>query len=82
MKANKVVGKAVEIAKKDAKKAMEVAKKDAKAALAKAKAKFNEAHKSIDKKIESHPEQAVLVAATLGAAIGALAAYKVIKRKK
>ena len=81
MKAKKG-NKAIEIAKKDAKIALNIAKKDAKEALAIAKVKFEKAHKAIDKKIETHPEQAVLVAATLGAAIGALAAYKILKRKK
>jgi len=73
---------AIELAKKDAKIAMDIAKKDAKKALAIAKVKFEQAHKVIDKKIETHPEQAVLVAATLGAAIGALATYAVLKKKK
>jgi ElaB/YqjD/DUF883 family membrane-anchored ribosome-binding protein len=78
----KAKNKVVEEAKKEAKIALGIAKKDAKEALAIAKAKFEKAHKDIDKQIESHPEQAVLVAATLGAAVGALATYGVLKRKK
>jgi len=73
---------AVERARKEAKKALEVARKDAKAALAKAKAKFKEAEKHLDKKIQSHPEQAVLVAGAIGAAVGGLVAYSVLKNKK
>ena len=74
--------KTIELAKKDIRIAEAVAKKKAKEALAVAKVKFAAAHKSIDKKIETHPDQAVLIAAALGAAVGALATYAVTKKKK
>lgn len=80
--ASKKKNPTVELAKKDAKIAVAVAKKKAKEALAAAKIKFAAAHKSIDKKIETHPDEAVLIAATLGAAVGALAGYAVAKKKK
>jgi ElaB/YqjD/DUF883 family membrane-anchored ribosome-binding protein len=63
-------------------KALAASKKKAKAALAAAKAKFNKAHAAIDKKIETHPDKAVLVAGALGAAVGGLAVYALLKKKK
>lgn len=72
----------VERARKEAEKDLAIVKKDAKEALAAAKAEFNQAEKIIDKKIRTHPEEAVLVAAAIGAAVGALATYGALKKKK
>ena len=69
-------------AEKKAAQAIAASKKKAKAALAAAKAKFQKAHAAIDKKIETHPDKAVLVAGALGAAIGGLAVYTLLKKKK
>jgi len=73
----KAANKIVALAKKDS----ELAKKRAKAAMAQAKVKFKAAEKVMDKKIQTHPEQAVLIAGAIGAAIGALATYEVLKSK-
>ncbi len=72
----------IQNAEKKAGAALAASKKKAKAALAAAKAKFQKAHAAIDKKIETHPDKAVLVAGALGAAIGGLVAYKLLKGKK
>ena len=81
-KTSKKTNQIIERARKEAEKDLAIVKKDAKEALAKAKIEFNQAEKIIDKKIRTHPEEAVLVAAAIGAAIGALATYSALKKKK
>ena len=76
-KKSKVANKIAVLAQKDA----AIARKRAKAAMAQAKVKFKAAEKAMDKKIQTHPEQAVLIAGAIGAAIGALATYEVLKSK-
>ncbi|MFA6065269.1 MAG: hypothetical protein WCW44_03820 [archaeon] len=75
-------GNIIKNTEKKAAKAIAASKKKAKAALAAAKAKFNKTHAAIDKKIETHPDKAVLVAGALGAAIGGIAVYSLLKGKK
>ena len=58
----------VEMVRAEAKKAMEVAK-----------AKFAEAEKHVEKEIRANLKRAVLVAAGLGAAVGALTAYLLLR---
>jgi|GEM_PF-1653613 len=82
MAKSKKINPAIARAEAQAKKALAIARKDAKKALATAKAKFKAAEKHLDKKIQSHPEQAVLVAGAIGAAVGGLVAYSVLKNKK
>ncbi|MFA6419969.1 MAG: hypothetical protein WCW13_04145 [archaeon] len=66
-------------AKKEAEIAIAATRKQAKEALIHAKAKFREAEKVVNKKIQTHPEKAVLIAAAIGATIGAIATYGAIK---
>jgi len=65
-------------AQKNAEMAMVVTQKQAKEALEAAKVKFKKVEKVVHKKIQTHPEQAMLIAATVGAVIGALAIYGVM----
>ncbi|MDO8661417.1 MAG: hypothetical protein Q7K43_06000 [Candidatus Woesearchaeota archaeon] len=64
---------------KNAAVALSAAQKKAKETLAVAKVKFKEAEKVVAKKIQTHPEQAVLIAAALGAVVGALVTYGAMK---
>lgn len=57
-------------------------KKDAEKALAKATQSLQKAQKDVAKRIRENPEHAVLIAAAVGAAVGALATIGVMKRKK
>lgn len=57
------------------------AAKTARIQLAAAKKKFNAAHKSANAAVRRNPEKAVLIAAALGAAIGAATAVA-LRRKK
>ena len=68
-------------AQEDTKMAVALAKKEAKEVMTKAKAKLKEAELAVDKKIQTHPEQAVLIAGAIGAAVGAIAAYGIMHSK-
>ncbi len=61
---------------------VEMAKKQVTQALASAKVHLARAEKDIHKKIQTHPEQAVLIASAIGIAVGALATYGILKTKK
>lgn len=59
-----------------------VAEAKAKKAIAEAEAKFDKARKSMDAHIKKEPEKAVLMAAAVGAAIGAITMMALHKRKE
>ncbi|MFA6530090.1 MAG: hypothetical protein WCT31_00025 [Candidatus Micrarchaeia archaeon] len=54
----------------------------ARKAIAEAEKKFAHVKKSMDAHIKEEPEKAVLVAAAVGAAIGAIATLAITHRKK
>lgn len=61
---------------------VEKMKKQAQQAMANAKAHLRKAEKDVAAKIKKNPEQAVLIAAAVGAAVGALATFAVTRGKK
>lgn len=61
---------------------IEMAKKSVTKALASAKTHLQRAEKDIHKKIQTNPEQAVLIASAIGVAVGALATYGILKSRK
>jgi ElaB/YqjD/DUF883 family membrane-anchored ribosome-binding protein len=65
-------------AKAAAKKAQAAAKK----ALTLVRTKFRNAEKEIDRHIKNNPEKAVLLAAGIGAAIGAVTTYALTRKKQ
>jgi len=69
------------MAKKVKKKAGVMTKQAAKI-VSDAKVQLKNAQKGIDEKIKSNPEEAVVIAAAVGVALGALATYGVLKKKK
>ena len=73
--ANKAIKKAMQ-------KEVALARKKAQKVVAEAKAHLKHAEKQIDAKIKKNPEEAMAIAAAVGVALGALAAYGVMKRKK
>ena len=54
----------------------------AKKAFAAAKTKFNKAEKEVNKHIKKDPAKAVLIAAGIGAAIGAITMLALTRKKK
>ncbi len=64
---------------KDIKKDVEI---KAKKAIADAEKKFATARKTMDNHIKNEPEKAVLIAAAVGAAIGAITMMALHKRKE
>ena len=61
---------------------LEHAKNDAKMALDMAKAKFKEAENAVDEAIHKDPVHAAMIAAGIGAAIGAAVTFAMMKKKK
>lgn len=64
------------------KKQMDAVKKQAEQAMAAAKAHLRGAEKKVVARIKKNPEQAVLIAAAVGAAVGAIATFSAMKGKK
>ncbi len=60
----------------------QVTEAKAKKAVAAAQHKFNEVKKDMDAHIKKEPEKAVLLAAAVGAALGAVSVYLLTKKKK
>lgn len=61
---------------------VEMAKKNVTKALASARTQYSRLEKDVRKKINSNPEQAMLIAGAIGAAIGAVATHTILNRKK
>ncbi len=61
---------------------MEHAKEDARKAMELAKAKFMEAEKEVETSIKSDPVRAAMIAAGLGAAVGAAVTFALMRKKK
>lgn len=61
---------------------VEKVKVQAQKAMVTAKAHLKKAEKEVAAKIRKNPEQAVLIAAAVGAAVGAIATFAVTRKKK
>ncbi len=61
---------------------VEKVKAQAQKAMVTAKAHLKKAEKDVAAKIKKNPEQAVLIAAAVGAAVGAIATFAATRRKK
>lgn len=66
----------------EAQKKIQAAQKHAAKAMDKAQVQLKQARKNIDARIKTNPEEAVLIASAIGVAMGALAAYGVMRGKK
>lgn len=61
---------------------LERAKNEARIAMEMAKAKFKDAEKSVDAAIHKDPVHAAMIAAGIGAAIGAAVTFAMMRKKK
>ena len=61
---------------------MEKMKAQAEKAMQTAKAHLKKAEKDVAARIRKNPEQAVLIAAAVGAAVGAIATFAATRKKK